>query len=237
MTNAISTAINGVKPSPARSQSKNISLSQQAQRLLDLEAQYTVGGFTPLPGFFERGLGSVLWDVDGKEYLDFICMFSSINQGHCHPKIVAAVIDQVQKAYNINTSTHNSKWPVFAEMMCRRFRYDKISAMVTGAEGADLACKIARRFAHEVRAIPSDQTLVLGVSGNYHGLSGGVWNLQDRSPARTAYGLDSSQHVNFNPTTSKPLRYGHLSDMEDCLKEHHGRVCAVIIESIRNTGK
>ena len=95
--NGLSTATNGVKMSTARSQRKQISLSQQSQRLLDLEAQYTVGGFTPLPGFFERGLGSVLWDVDGKEYLDFICMFSSINQGHCHPKIVAAVIEQVQK--------------------------------------------------------------------------------------------------------------------------------------------
>ena len=120
--------------------------------------------------------------------------------------------------------------------MCKRFKYEKISAMVTGAEGADLACKIARRYAHEVRGIPSDQVLVLGVSGNYHGLSGGVWNLQDRTPARTAYGLDSRQHVNFNPTTLEPLRYGQLADMEECLKEHHGRVAAVIIESIRNTG-
>ncbi|KIW36489.1 uncharacterized protein PV06_11256 [Exophiala oligosperma] len=93
-TNGLSTDIYSAKSSPARSQQKEILLSQQAQRLLDLEARYTVGGFTPLPGFFERGLGS---DVDGKEYLDFICMFSSINQGHCHPRIVAAVIEQVQK--------------------------------------------------------------------------------------------------------------------------------------------
>lgn len=131
-------------------------------------------------------------------------MFSAINQGHCHPKIVAAMIEQVQKggsslqsnnsamactdnylAYLINTSTHSTRWPVFAEMMCKRFKYDQISPMVTGAEGADLACKIARRYKHELKGVPADQVLILGVSGNYHGLSSGVWNLQDPSPGRS----------------------------------------------------
>lgn len=88
-------------------------------------------------------------------------------------------------AYLINTSTNNSRWPVFAEMMCKRFKYDHISPMVTGAEGADLACKIARRHAHERMGIPANKVLILAVSDSYHGLSSGVWNLQDPSPART----------------------------------------------------
>lgn len=146
-------------------------------------------------------------------------------------------MEQIRKAYIINTSTHNSRWPVFAEMMCRRFKYDHISAMVTGAEGADLACKIARRYTHDVKGVPSDQVLILAVSDSYHGLSSGVWNLQDPSPARTAYGLDSAQHTNVNPSTGRLLRYGHLEDMEACLAGHHARVGAVIIECIRNTGK
>lgn len=155
----------------------------------------------------------------------------------------------------INTSTHNVKWPPFAEMMCKRFKYDHISSMVTGAEGADLACKIARRYAHDARKIPADQVLILAVSDSYHGLSSGVWNLQDPSPARTgkldrrallclpadhrstAYGLDSAQHTNRNPSTGELLRYGQLGDMEACLAEHHARVGAVIMECIRNTGK
>ena len=70
-------------------------------------------------------------------------------------------------------------------MMCKRFKYDQISPMVTGAEGADLACKIARRHAHDKRGIPSDKVLILAVSDSYHGLSSGVWNLQDPTPART----------------------------------------------------
>lgn len=147
------------------------------------------------------------------------------------------MMEQIQKAYIINTSTHNIRWPVFAELMCKRFKYDHISAMVTGAEGADLACKIVRRYAHDVKGVPSDKVLVLAVSDSYHGLSSGVWNLQDPSPARTAYGLDSAQHTNVNPSTGKMLRYGHLEDMEACLAEHHARVGAVIMECIRNTGK
>lgn len=214
--------VESTKMAPAEVSRKQVVLSKAAQHLLDIEAQYTVGGFTPLPGFFESGLGSQLWvseihsikhcnkslnsvqDVDGKEYLDFICMFSACNQGHCHPKIVAAMIEQVQKgksctaapkrrtrlnssapAYIINTSTHNSKWALFAERMCKRFKYDQISAMVTGAEGADLACKIARRYAHDVKGVPGSDVLILAVSDSYHGLSSGVWNLQDPSPART----------------------------------------------------
>lgn len=140
-------------------------------------------------------------------------------------------------------------------MMCKRFGYDNISAMVTGAEGADLACKIARRHAHDIRGIPPTEVLILAVSDSYHGLSSGVWNLQDPSPVRTgasrrqtqtgmgananvtAYGLDSAQHTNVNPSTNTLLRYGHLEDMESCLQEHHARVGAMIIECIRNTGK
>ncbi|KAF2501845.1 ornithine aminotransferase [Lophium mytilinum] len=221
---------------PVAVQRKQIVLSRRAQQLLDTEAEYTVGGFTPLPGFMDRGKGAQLWDVDGKEYLDFICMFSAGNQGHCHPKIVAAMVEQLNKAYLINTSTHNTRWPVFAEMMCKRFKYDKISAMVTGSEAADLACKITRRHAYEVRGIPAEEVLILAVSDSYHGLSSGVWNLQDPSPARTAYGLDSAQHTNVNPSTKTLLRYGHLEDMEACLAEHHARVGGIILECIRNTG-
>ncbi|KIW36465.1 hypothetical protein, variant [Exophiala oligosperma] len=163
-------------------------------------------------------------------------MFSSCNQGHCHPKIIAAMTEQLNKAYNINTSTHNMRWPVFAEMMCKRFKYDNISAMVTGSEGTDLACKIARRYAHDVKGIAPEKVLIFAVSGSYHGLSSGVWNLQDPSPARTAYGLDSKQQTNINPSTGRVLRYGHIEDMEECLREHHASVGAIILECIRNTG-
>merc|ERR1711939_391582 len=98
--------------------------SSAAQHLQALESRFTVGGFTPLPGFFETAKGAQLWDVDGKSYLDFICQFSACNQGHCHPKIVDAIVKQAQTAYILNTSTHNSRWPVFAEMMCKRFKYE-----------------------------------------------------------------------------------------------------------------
>jgi ornithine--oxo-acid transaminase len=98
--------------------------------------------------------------------------------------MVGACINK-KSVYLINTSTHSVRWPLFAEMICKRFKYDQVSPMVTGAEGADLACKIARRYAHEVKGVPTEKVLVLGVSGSYHGLTAGVWNLQDPSPART----------------------------------------------------
>lgn len=143
--------------------------------------------------------------MDGKEYLDFICMFSAINQGHCHPRIVGAMVEQVNKsvyilsshpaqqlivvhiiAYLVNISTHNAKWPAFAKRLSKRFHYDQVSAMASGAEGADLAVKLGRKWGHEVKKIPAEKTLILGVGGNYHGLTSGVWNLQDPSNIRTS---------------------------------------------------
>ena len=84
----------------------------------------------------------------------------------------------------LNVSTHNATWPDFAEMLCKRFGYDKISAMVTGAEGADTACKVARKWGTQVKGIASQEVLVLGVSDNYHGLSSGVWPLMNPDQSR-----------------------------------------------------
>ena len=99
-------------------------------------------------------------------------------------RLKVAYINQIMLVTLLNVSTHNATWPDFAEMLCKRFGYDKINAMVTGGEGADAACKIARKWGTQVKGIPSEKVMVLGVSDNYHGLSSGVWPLMNPDQSR-----------------------------------------------------
>ncbi|KAJ5465477.1 hypothetical protein N7530_009264 [Penicillium desertorum] len=211
------------------SKKPDLTLSPRVKELLDLESRFTVGGFDPMPYFFEKGQGSLLWDVDGKEYIDFIGMFSAVNTGHCHPYIQEALIEQLKKdaakVTLINLSSHNSTFGPFARSLCARFDYDKVIAMTSGTEAADTACKIARSWGINQKHIPAEDCIILGVGDSYHGLSSGVWNLMNSNPL-------SKIQMNTNPSTGELLEYLDLEKMKSCLREHKDRVAAVIMECI-----
>jgi len=207
-------------------------LSARVQEIFDKEAKYTSGGFIPIPAFFVSGKGSILQDVDGNEKIDFLSMFSAANLGQQHPKLTKAMHDAYDNSTMLSLACRGPIWADFSEMMCKRFGYEKITAMVSGAEAADTACKVARKWGTRFKHIPADEMLVLGVSENYHGLTSGVWPLMSPSKARDAYALNDKVLTNVNPSTGQLLRYGHIEDMEACLKEHGHRVAGVIMECI-----
>ncbi|KAK4222960.1 putative acetylornithine aminotransferase [Podospora fimiseda] len=209
------------------------NLTENTKDLLELEGQHTVGGYDPMPAFIVRAQGVKLWDVDGKEYLDFTSMFGAVNQGHSHPTIVGAVIEQMRTASLINSAAHTAIWPAFAKMMCQRFKYDKIVPTVSGTDAVESACKIARKWGIQVKGIAASDVLILGVAGCYHGLSTAMWSLQDSSLKRDAYGIGDEHHLSYNPTTGEPLRYGDVEAMRVCLDRHHARVAAVVLECVR----
>ncbi|EXJ80899.1 hypothetical protein A1O3_07187 [Capronia epimyces CBS 606.96] len=209
---------------------RGLELSSRTQKLLQLERQYVAGGFEPVPAFFVKGKGSKLWDVDGKEYIDFIAMFSAVNQGHAHPYIAQKVIEQMEMLPLANLCGHNSLYGPFAEMMCNRFGYDKLISVTSGTEAADTACKVARKWGIQSKGIPAERCLILGVGSSYHGLGSAVWGLMDPSAHRREYGLDNALLMNVNPSTGESLAYLDLPAMERCLVEHSDRVAAVILE-------
>lgn len=220
-------------PSPVTSSKSAASyLSDDITRLLTTEEEYSVGGFAPVPAFIVRGKGSTLYDINDNKIIDFICAFSATNLGQCHPKMVQTVMAQAQQLTLTNLALHTAAWPDFAKMMCRRFGYDKITAMTSGAEAADTACKIARKWGTQVKGIPPKDLLILGVSENYHGLTSGVWPLMNPDPQRDHYATFNLSMTNRNPVTGQPLRYGFAEDMEECLRSVNGRVAAVIMECI-----
>jgi ornithine--oxo-acid transaminase len=176
-------------------------------------------------------------DVDGKEYIDFLAMFSATNFGHCHPYILEKVMEQMQSINLINGATHNAFWPPFAKMMCDRFGYDKICGTPSGTEAADIACKIARKWGIKVKGITPGECLILGVGQSYHGLGSAVWPLMDPTPARAEYGISNRTMMNVNPSTGATLGYLDLAAMRRCLEEHHSRTAAVIMEPFHGSSR
>ncbi|RKK79195.1 hypothetical protein BFJ71_g16304 [Fusarium oxysporum] len=206
-------------------------LSETVQSLMEMEEKYTAGTFGSTPGFIVSGKGSTLIDVEGREIIDFICMLSATNLGHCHPKMVKAMTESINKVTLTNFATHSSEWPILAKTLCGKFGYDKCSAMVSGAEAADAACKFARKWGIKRKGIKPEEVLILGTSDNYHGVTGGIWPIMDPY-AQREYGVINNNITNRNPRTGQPLRYGHVEDYEKVLEEFGGRVGGIIMECI-----
>src|ERR1700755_3026598 len=134
-----------------------IALTANTQQYIDLEEKYGAHNYHPLPVVLNRGEGVFVWDVDGKRYYDFLSGYSAINQGHCHPKIIASLIEQAQKLTLTSRAFHSDLLGEYAEMISRYFGYDKVLPMNTGVEAVETAIKICRRWGYEVKGIPDNR--------------------------------------------------------------------------------
>ena len=121
------------------------TLSDRSSNLIQLENDFGAHNYHPLPVVLERGEGVKLYDVDGKEYFDFLSAYSATNQGHCHPKIVDALINQSKKLTLTSRAFHNDILGEYCEYVCNYFNYDRVLPMNTGVEGGETAIKLARR--------------------------------------------------------------------------------------------
>ncbi|UZP40310.1 hypothetical protein NXS19_008126 [Fusarium pseudograminearum] len=216
----------------AKLQMEGEVLSERTQALLQKEKTYSAGGFGPLPGFILSAKGSTLTDVDGKEIIDFAISMGTVNLGHCNPTITKAVVDAIQTSFQTNIAVQDSRWPILAETLCQKLGYDKVASMCSGAEAADAAVKIARKWGIERKGIEASELLVLGCSENYHGLSSGIWPIMTPGCGQQEYGITSTNVINFNPETGNSLRYGHVEDFEQIIAKHHKRIAAIMMEPI-----
>ncbi|PKX90084.1 putative acetylornithine aminotransferase [Aspergillus novofumigatus IBT 16806] len=217
---------------PQNGTGKTIKLSPRTKELLDIDDKHSAGGVFPLPVFIKSGKGSILKDADDKEILDFLCMMSATNLGHCHPELVKAVTASMNTITLANLATKVGDWAEFARDMCQRFGYDKMVGMVSGTEGADAAVKFARKWGIKVKGIEPSEVLVLGVSDNYHGVGSGIWPIMNDMGQASDYGISNPNLRNTDPETGNLLRYGHLEDFEKVIASQHQRLAAVIMECI-----
>lgn len=144
-------------------------LTDLSRHYLELEEKYSAHNYHPLPVILDRGAGVHVWDVDGKRYFDFLSGYSAVNQGHCHPRIIATLIEQAQKLTLTSRAFHSDLFGEYAQYITGYFGYDKVLPMNTGVEAVETAIKLCRRWGYQVKGIPENQAKIIVCADNFHG--------------------------------------------------------------------
>ncbi|RDC66355.1 ornithine--oxo-acid transaminase [Adhaeribacter pallidiroseus] len=198
----------------------SITSSQQA---IALEEKYGAHNYHPLPVVLARGEGVYLWDVEGKQYFDFLSAYSAVNQGHCHPKIVQALMDQAPLLTLTSRAFYNDKLGECEKYICDYFGYEKALLMNSGAEAVETAIKLARKWGYEEKGIPRYQAEIVVVEHNFHGRTTGI----------ISFSTDPDSTGGFGPFMPgyKVVPYDDLAALEEALQNPH--VCGFLVEPIQ----
>jgi ornithine--oxo-acid transaminase len=145
------------------------SLTDLTRTYLELEEKYGAHNYHPMPVVLTRGAGVFVWDVDGKRYFDCLSGYSAVNQGHCHPRIVAALIDQASRLTLTSRAFHSDQLGEYSSYVTDYFGYDKVLPMNTGVEAVETAIKLCRRWGYQVKGIPDNKAKIVVCAGNFHG--------------------------------------------------------------------
>jgi ornithine--oxo-acid transaminase len=163
-------------------------LLTKTQYYLELEEKYSAHNYHPLPVVLSKGEGVFVWDVEGKRYFDFLSGYSAVNQGHCHPKIIAALTEQAQKLTLTSRAFHSDLFGEYAKFITELFGYDKVLPMNTGVEAVETAIKLARKWAYEVKGIKDTQAKIIVCENNFHGRTSTVISFSSDPSARNHFG-------------------------------------------------
>ena len=179
---------------------------------IELENQYNAKNYKPLDVVIERGEGIWVWDVDGKRYLDFLSAYSAVNQGHAHPRILNALIEQAQRLPLTSRAFRNNQLPLLAQELCSLTGYDKMLPMNSGAEAVETALKLARKWGYQVKGVPEDKAEIIVCDGNFHG----------RTITIISFSSDEQTRDGFSPYTAgfKSIPYGNAAALQAAITEH-----------------
>ncbi|MDO9634056.1 MAG: ornithine--oxo-acid transaminase [Paludibacter sp.] len=195
-----------------------------AQELIEMENQYGAHNYHPLPVVLERGEGIYVWDVDGKRYFDFLSAYSAVNQGHCHPKIVAALQRQAAKLTLTSRAFYNSQLGVFEKFVTSYFGYEKVLPMNTGAEAVETAIKLCRKWAYEKKGLPEHGAQIVVCKNNFHG----------RTTTIISFSSDADAFQHFGPYTPGfiIIPYNDSAALEKVLKDNPN-IAGFLVEPIQ----
>ncbi|WP_190808282.1 ornithine--oxo-acid transaminase [Flagellimonas sp. S3867] len=194
-----------------------------SQHAIDLENKYGAQNYHPLPVVLSRGEGVYVWDVEGNKYYDFLSAYSAVNQGHCHPKIIAALKNQAEKLTLTSRAFYNDMLGKYEEFVTQYFGFDKLLPMNTGAEAVETALKLARKWAYEKKGVPTNQAKIIVCQNNFHG----------RTISIISASNDPVATENFGPFTPGivSIRYNDISALQEALKDEN--VAAFLVEPIQ----
>jgi ornithine--oxo-acid transaminase len=161
---------------------------KSSSQAMDLEDKYGAHNYHPLPVVLAKGQGIFMWDVEGKRYFDFLSAYSAVNQGHCHPKIVGALIEQAQTLELTSRAFYNNVLGVYEKYITEYFGYQRVLPMNTGAEGDETALKLTRKWAYKVKGVPENQAKIICCENNFHGRTITVVSMSTDPQARNDFG-------------------------------------------------
>jgi ornithine--oxo-acid transaminase len=198
-------------------------LSDKTKHYLHLEEQYSAHNYHPLPVVLQKGEGVYVWDVDGKRYYDFLSGYSAVNQGHCHPRIVAAFMQQAQQLTLTSRAFHSDALGEYAQFVTQYFGYDKVLPMNTGVEAVETAIKLCRRWGYAVKGIPENKATIVVCGENFHG----------RTSTVISFSTDPSSRKQFGPYMPgfTVIPYNDLPALEKALQDTH--VAGFLVEPIQ----
>lgn len=194
-----------------------------SEELMQLEDQHGAHNYHPLPVVLAKGEGVYVWDVEGKRYYDFLSSYSAVNQGHCHPAIVKAMIDQVQTLALTSRAFYNDSLGVYEKYITEYFGFDKVLPMNTGAEAVETAIKLCRKWGYEKRGVAENAAKIIVCEGNFHG----------RTTTIVSFSSDKDARKNFGPFTPGFIKipYDDIQALETALQEEN--VIGFLVEPIQ----
>lgn len=196
-----------------------------SQQLMQLEDQYGAHNYHPLPVVLSKGRGVYVWDVEGRKYYDFLSAYSAVNQGHCHPRIVDALIEQARTLTLTSRAFYNDQLGPYEQYLTQYFGFDKVLPMNTGAEAVETAIKICRKWGYQKKGIPANQARIIVCGQNFHG----------RTTTIISFSSDPDAKGSFGPYTPgfEAVPYNDLAAMQAALDKDPATIAGVLVEPIQ----
>lgn len=201
----------------------NYQIPAKTASFIDVEEKHGAHNYHPLPVVLSKGSGAKVWDVEGKEYFDFLSGYSAVNQGHCHPKIINALTEQAQQLTLTSRAFHSDKMAGYAQYITSYFGYDKVLPMNTGVEAVETALKLARKWGYEVKGVEPGLAKIITVEGNFHGRTINVISFSTDDTARNGFGPFVSGYVT--------IPYNDTEALERAVQDPN--VVALLVEPIQ----
>ncbi|MBI2707550.1 MAG: aminotransferase class III-fold pyridoxal phosphate-dependent enzyme, partial [Proteobacteria bacterium] len=192
------------------------------KNFIQREALVCAPNYSPLPVVICKGQGVWLWDIEGNKYLDMMSAYSAMGFGHCHPRLVKALVQQAQKLTLTSRAFHTDQLAPFLEKACALSGFEMGLPMNTGAEAVETALKVARRWGYEVKGIPQDKAEVIVAENNFHG----------RTTTIISFSTEAAYRKDFGPYTPgfKVIPFGDAAALEKAITPN---VCAFLVEPIQ----
>lgn len=201
------------------------TVNKTSSYFIELEEKYGAHNYHPLPVVLEKGKGVFVWDVEGKKYYDFLSAYSAVNQGHSHPKIVDALVNQAQRLALTSRAFYNANLGEYEKKITELFGFDKVLPMNSGAEAVETAVKLARKWSYEVKGISENTAKIVVCENNFHG----------RTTTIVSFSNDPDANRNYGPFTPGFIKipYNDLGALEETLKNDSAHITAFLVEPIQ----